>query len=224
MQRALVDLKWLGQFVAIVHPFFVGNQKWKEKEGKGERKQHTNEKTVQALDTRCVSEATADVSVQSHRVNSISSIWRPPAYIMLSAPLLVGADARPSRTVLICSSLQAIQKSPPALQYVQQDGWIVVSREGGGSVTEDDPVEYVSVPKISTVHQGFAGTFTHMDGSNGEEKERKKHLWSLQKRRHLRFKWIKTQRTTRMALERTRRREPRHCFSSNNKKTKTKCW
>lgn len=43
------------------------------------------------------------------------------------------------------------------------------------SVTEDAPVEYVSVPNISTVHQGFAGTFTHMDGSDGEEKERKKH-------------------------------------------------
>lgn len=43
------------------------------------------------------------------------------------------------------------------------------------SVTKDAPLEYVSVPKISTVHQGFAGTFTHMDGSDGEEKERKKH-------------------------------------------------
>lgn len=37
-------------------------------------------------------------------------------------------------------------------------------------------MEYMSIPKVSTVHQGFAGTFTHMDGNDGEEKERKKHL------------------------------------------------
>lgn len=41
-------------------------------------------------------------------------------------------------------------------------------------------MEYMSIPKVSTVHQGFAGTFTHMDGNDGEEKERKKHLWSSQ--------------------------------------------
>lgn len=31
-------------------------------------------------------------------------------------------------------------------------------------------MEDVSVPKVSTVHQGFAGTFTRMDGDDGEEK------------------------------------------------------
>ncbi len=36
--------------------------------------------------------------------------------------------------------------------------------------------ENMSIPKVSTVHQGFAGTFTHMDGNDGEEKERKRHL------------------------------------------------
>lgn len=35
----------------------------------------------------------------------------------------------------------------------------------------------MSIPKISTVHPGFAGTFTHMDGNDEKEKERKKHLW-----------------------------------------------
>lgn len=40
----------------------------------------------------------------------------------------------------------------------------------------------MSIPKVSTVHQGFAGTFIHMDGNDGEEKERKKHLWSLERK------------------------------------------
>lgn len=35
----------------------------------------------------------------------------------------------------------------------------------------------MSIPKVSTVHQGFAGTFTHMDGNDGEEKERKRQIW-----------------------------------------------
>lgn len=34
-----------------------------------------------------------------------------------------------------------------------------------GRLMEDE-----SVPKVSTVHQGFAGTFTRMDGNDGEEK------------------------------------------------------
>lgn len=33
-------------------------------------------------------------------------------------------------------------------------------------------MEDVSVPKVSTVHQGFAGTFTRMDGNDGEERKR----------------------------------------------------
>lgn len=33
-------------------------------------------------------------------------------------------------------------------------------------------MEDVSVPKVSTVHQGFAGTFTRMDGNDEEEKRR----------------------------------------------------
>lgn len=34
-------------------------------------------------------------------------------------------------------------------------------------------MEDVSIPKVSTDHQGFAGTFTRMDGNDGEEKRKR---------------------------------------------------
>lgn len=36
----------------------------------------------------------------------------------------------------------------------------------------------MGIPKVSTVHQGFAGTLTHMDGNDEEEKKSNKHWWS----------------------------------------------
>lgn len=35
----------------------------------------------------------------------------------------------------------------------------------------------MSIPKVSTVHPGIAGTFTHMDGNDERRKERKKNSW-----------------------------------------------
>lgn len=106
MQRALVGLNWSGQLEAIVHPFYcwkleVGGERGKVGEETTHECRRITEKTMQALDTRCVSEATADVR-RPESQSQQQSISCLPAYIILSVPLLVGAHLWPSRTNLIC--------------------------------------------------------------------------------------------------------------------------
>lgn len=43
----------------------------------------------------------------------------------------------------------------------------------------------MSIPKVSTVHQGFAGTFTHMDGEMVEKRKRGRNIYEVPETRNI---------------------------------------
>ena len=74
--------------------------------------------------------------------------------------------------------------------------------------------ERMRVPKVSKDHQGFAGTFTHMDGNDEEEKEKKESFMMCYKKNIRNSSGFKTQQTDKMTLNK-RTQSKHHAYIQN---------